>query len=360
MPNVTLTDPSGLAIPLVIGPAGSALPVSPIPTVVFADNFDGTVIDVANRWSAPVLAGSGTLTQAGGNLIATLGTTASNGAALTSQESFSPSIGNVTIASLLISEAVPSINTNRHIGFRTLPGSWTAATPVQDGYVWELDIAGTFGISIYNTGARIYRVTTNPLTQAPFVLAPYTPVGVSYQGLNAYFFYGGNFNVPVLTVPIVSPSLLNLPIGFGAINHTAGPALAPTWSSYGLAAVDQAGVIPTIFNGQALSRQRSPGKFINVNAASIAAEATIWTPAAGRRFRLMGYVLESGTIGGNVILKDNIAGTTILIVPFGAANGVIVSPPMGNGILSAAAGNVLTATGTATQTLSGYIFGAEE
>jgi hypothetical protein len=47
----------------------------------------------------------------------------------------------------------------------------------------------------------------------------------------------------------------------------------------------------------------------------------------------MGYVLESGTIGGNVLLKDNTAGTTKLVVPFGAANGVIVSPPMGNGIL---------------------------
>lgn len=37
-----------------------------------------------------------------------------------------------------------------------------------------------------------------------------------------------------------------------------------------------------------------------------------------------------------------------------------IPPPMGNGILSAAAGNVLTATGVATQTLSGFVFGAEE
>lgn len=115
-----------------------------------------------------------------------------------------------------------------------------------------------------------------------------------------------------------------------------------------------------VLNGTSWDRMRTPQIFIPLNAVSVAAEVTIWTPAAGKKFRLMGYVLESGTIGGNVLLKDNTAGTTIHIVPFGAANGVITSPPMGNGQLSAAANNVLTATGTATQTLSGTLFGTEE
>jgi hypothetical protein len=127
-----------------------------------------------------------------------------------------------------------------------------------------------------------------------------------------------------------------------------------------MAALDGSGTLQTVWNGQTFSRMRSPVKFININAVSVASEVTIWTPTAGRKFRLMGYVLESGTIGGNVLLKDNTAGTTILIVPFGAANGVIQSPPMGNGILSATVNNVLTATGVATQTLSGYVFGTEE
>lgn len=115
-----------------------------------------------------------------------------------------------------------------------------------------------------------------------------------------------------------------------------------------------------LFNGLTWDRQRTPLVFVTLNAVAITGETTIWTPAAGKKFRLMGYVLETGTIGGNVLLKDNTAGSTIHIVPFGAANGVITSPPMGNGQLSAAANNVLTATGTATQTLSGTIFGTEE
>lgn len=114
-----------------------------------------------------------------------------------------------------------------------------------------------------------------------------------------------------------------------------------------------------IYNGASWDRQRTPVIFKPLAAVSMTAEITIWTPAAGKKFRLMGYCLESGTLGGNVTLKDNTAGTTILIVPFGAANGVI-NDSFGNGILSAAANNVLTAIGAATQTLSGYVYGTEE
>lgn len=115
-----------------------------------------------------------------------------------------------------------------------------------------------------------------------------------------------------------------------------------------------------VFNGTAWDLQRTPFVFKTLNAVSIAAEATIWTPAAGKKFRLMGYLLTSGVVGGNVILKDNTAGATIHIVPFGAAAVPIGSPPYGNGQLSATANNVLTATGVATQTLSGTIWGTEE
>jgi hypothetical protein len=352
-PYSRLLDALGNPINFVTAIGGYQLPITPLPDILLADNFNGTVIDTVNRWQAPVLAGAGTMTQAGGNLVTTLGTTASNGAAITSIESFEPSIGGLIAGALLQTEAIPATNTNRCFGFYTRPGSFTAATPVQDGYVWELDITGAFGASIYSAGARIFRQTF-PLTGSMFI-----PVSISYQGLNALFFLN-NFTVPVLTVPFLQPATLNLPFGFHCINHTSGPAAAPTWSTYGMAVIDQSGCQSTQWNGQAYSRTRAPGKFVSINAASIAAETPIWTPASGRKFRLMGYVLESGTIGGNVLLKDGTGGATILVIPFGAANGVIQGPPMGNGILSAAINNALTATGTATQTLSGYVFGCEE
>jgi hypothetical protein len=101
-------------------------------------------------------------------------------------------------------------------------------------------------------------------------------------------------------------------------------------------------------------------KFIPLNAVSVNAEATLWTPASGKRFRLLGYSLAQGTAAGAVIIKDNTAGTTILIIPKNTLDIPQISPPMGKGILSAAPGNVLTGTGVATETLTGFLYGTEE
>lgn len=356
MTNATLVDATGNAPIFTPSALGFLMPVTPQYDALLTDNFNGTTIDTVNRWQTPVVAGAGTMTQAGGSLVATLGTTASNGAAISSVESFEPSFGNMTVGTLVSIEASPGINTNRCIGFYTRPGSFTAATPVQDGYVWEYDITGAFGASIYSGGTRIFR-QVYPLGGATFL-----PVGVAYQGLNVAFYFN-NLQTPILTVPILQPATLNLPMGFHAINHTSGPTGAPTWSCASLVVIDQSGAVTTQFNGQTLSRTRSPGKFVALNAVSVAAEATIWTPATGRKFRLMGYCLTALGAAGNVVLKDNTAGASLpLVLPFGAigANLTVVPPAMGNGILSAAANNVLTATGAASQTLSGYLIGTEE
>lgn len=355
MGNATLVDVNGNTLNFVPSAGGYQFPITPLPDVLLTDNFNGTTIDTTNRWLTPVVAGTGAMTQAGGSLVTTLGTTVSNGAAITSIETFEPSIGSLTAGALLQTEAAPGTNTNRCFGFYTRPGSWTAATPVQDGYVWELDTNGSFGASIYSGGTRISRTVFN-LSGNVFV-----PVSISFQGLNALFYYN-DFTVPVLKVPFLQPSTLNLPFGFHSINHTSGPASAPTWALYGVAVLDQSGCQVTQWNGQNISRARAPSKFVSLNAVSIAAEATIWTPASGRKFRLMGGMLTcaGGAGASNVLLKDNTGGSTILILPFSAVAATLNLPPMGNGILSAAANNVLTATGIASETLSGYVFGTEE
>jgi hypothetical protein len=115
-----------------------------------------------------------------------------------------------------------------------------------------------------------------------------------------------------------------------------------------------------LFNGLTWDGQRTPVIFKTLNAVAIAAEATIWTPAAGKRFRLMGGLLSVGTAAANVVLKDNTAGATIAILPKAPLDTPFVLGPMGNGILSAAINNLLTATGIATTTISGTIWGTEE
>jgi len=118
---------------------------------------------------------------------------------------------------------------------------------------------------------------------------------------------------------------------------------------------------PVLFNGATMDRTRVPVVFKTLNAVAIGSEATIWTPAGGKKFRVMGGIVSVGVAAGNVLLKDNTAGTTIFIIPKAPLDTPIVLPAnIANGILSAAANNVLTATGVATATLSGTIFGTEE
>ena len=88
--------------------------------------------------------------------------------------------------------------------------------------------------------------------------------------------------------------------------------------------------------------------------------ATIWTPTAGTKFRLMGWSLSSSAAAA-LIFGDNVVGTVILRSELLAAAGISQSAPgFGNGFLSAAANNVLKLDVTATSTVSGYVFGTEE
>jgi hypothetical protein len=106
---------------------------------------------------------------------------------------------------------------------------------------------------------------------------------------------------------------------------------------------------------------RNADVFKVINAVAVATETTIWTPAAGKKFRVMGFLLALSAGNGNVVLRDNTAGAIIAVVPALTNVPVVPSPPeMGNGILSAAANNVLTATGIAASVLSGFVFGTEE
>lgn len=111
------------------------------------------------------------------------------------------------------------------------------------------------------------------------------------------------------------------------------------------------------FNGSAFDRDRTASVFKPQSAVSVASETTVWTPASGKRFRLMAGIVTC-SVAGNLTFKDNTAGTVIAIIPVLA--GAPVSFDFKNGILSAAANNVLTCTGPASSTLSGVVYGTEE
>lgn len=114
-----------------------------------------------------------------------------------------------------------------------------------------------------------------------------------------------------------------------------------------------------VFNGTTWDRQRTPNVFKYIGAVAVTAgtPVAIWTPATGKKFRLMGYSLFSGGTT-TIYLKD--ATTNIMSVFTGSSVQTVVSPNLGNGYISAVANNVLNADVSATTTVWGYVFGTEE
>lgn len=88
--------------------------------------------------------------------------------------------------------------------------------------------------------------------------------------------------------------------------------------------------------------------------------ATIWTPAGGKKFRVLGLVISSSA-AGQLLLGDNVVGTIIARSATLAAGGIwqLGVEDLTNGILSAAANNVLKIDGP-TGNVAGMVWGTEE
>lgn len=87
----------------------------------------------------------------------------------------------------------------------------------------------------------------------------------------------------------------------------------------------------------------------------------VWTPASGKRFRLLGWALSSSATSASIIFEDNTgAANEFMRTPDMSANFGIVSPDMGDGFLSSAKNNPLFLDATATGNINGYVFGREE
>lgn len=110
----------------------------------------------------------------------------------------------------------------------------------------------------------------------------------------------------------------------------------------------------------AFERRRKVRTFTNRADASVTSgtPAALWTPAAGKKFRIMRGQL-SLSVAGQIILKDG--STEILRSPKLTAGGVWdLGAALDNGILSSLANNVLNVDTTATGNIGGWVGGTEE
>lgn len=103
---------------------------------------------------------------------------------------------------------------------------------------------------------------------------------------------------------------------------------------------------------------RTPIVFKSFDLVTATAETTLWTPAAGKKFRLMGLILTTSAVT-TLKFRDGTGGTIVFQIGSGA--NVPLNPcDMGNGILSALANNLLTVTRSITAVLVGTVWGTEE
>jgi hypothetical protein len=147
----------------------------------------------------------------------------------------------------------------------------------------------------------------------------------------------------------------------GQTSYSDGATSTPIGISVvgGAALARPMAVAPELFDGVGLYRQRTPLQFKNLPAVAVTAGTpnAAWTPAAGKKFRLMGWML-SLSVAGSVVFKDGgVEFMRTCLMPAGDGK---PSPPMANGYLSSAANNVLGVDVSATGAVSGFCYGLEE
>jgi hypothetical protein len=113
-----------------------------------------------------------------------------------------------------------------------------------------------------------------------------------------------------------------------------------------------------VFNGDTWEPQLTPSRFVVATNLQETIPATIWQPAPGRKFRLMGFSLTS-SLAGQFNLRDGFGGPILisLILQAGVPYPTI---DLGNGILSTTVNNPLVLEGPGpVAAISGLLWGQD-
>ena len=192
-----------------------------------------------------------------------------------------------------------------------------------------------------DTRDRLVRVGSKYQASAPSVA----------DGDNAYLLLDASGRVLVSGAAAHDAAALGNPVRVGGVYRTSIPAVAA--GDIADLLVDAAGRLKLAF---------TPDTFKMIDAVAITAgtPATVWTPASGKKVRLLGWVLSSSAAAALEFQDSGSAGTVIAQTPLLAAAGIHDAPTLGEGVVMAAADNTLDLDVTTNATVSGMVFGVEE
>lgn len=186
---------------------------------------------------------------------------------------------------------------------------------------------------------------------------------IYYSDTSAWKIVNSDFSLADYALPATFSGTISL----GAVTVGSAHALTDAVGNYALVVDSEAGgdvssahlaSLPMGFNGASWDKIRTPNIFKDISSVTITGITTVWTPAGGKKFRLMGGSISS-TTAISVLFEDNANPNTLFRTPK-----LLVDTPytfsLGNGILSGAADRVLKATGSAAGVITGYLYGTEE
>jgi len=186
-----------------------------------------------------------------------------------------------------------------------------------------------------------------------------TNIGGSTNG-----FPHNGFNIPTVVAPTTGNAVASLIVTQTTTNGNDGTAFNQCYLSYAGNCI--APLVTMMYsttgggNNSNTVQARTPVIYKSIKAVSVTSgtPVSVWTPAAGKKFRVMGWML-SLSVAGSILFEDT-TGTEVFRTSLMSAGVGLASPEMKNGYISTAANNQLFLDVTSTGTVSGYIFGTEE
>lgn len=227
------------------------------PTEVFVDSIDGAVLDTTDNWVTPVVAGTGTVTQAAGRITFAVGTGANNAAQLNSQTSIQTGGASIKAIGfgLTLEPTTIATGNDRFVGFGNQGTSYSTSNPIKDGTGFEITPSGVLQAVIYASDVLVFSQTLTPVIDGA------QHIYVVFTRGNFILWYIDSLSVPVAVAGLIAPNVNSLPIRAHSINGGSTTVGTPTMA-LGLIAVGDFGR-----NAAAIADGAHPWRKATVSAA---------------------------------------------------------------------------------------------